>query len=447
MNRRDFLKHSMLLSLGALLPPSLFLSGCAPAQRPKSLEGTPSFGGKVLVVGAGASGLYAGYLLRGKGVDVTILEASAIHGGRLGKVSGFADYDIDTGAEWLHGKNHIIGDLVKRTRTKVTQDTTELQYWFKNKRIRKLPKNPFIFDEDGLPDISFRDYARQQGFGTSYDMIIEAIAGDQGADASLLSAYWNHKDEENWSAGDSDYKFQNTYFDLIDQQIAAPIADRIQYNCPITHIDYGGPGVRLTDAQQREYVADKVIIAVPISILQRGEIAFSPALPSEKTAAFAKFGMGPGMKVFLKFRKKFYVESLYGGPVCAAYFDNSIGKKTSDHVLLAFVMGDQAAKLSALGSDDAITKALLAELDVMYKGKASKHFLASCVQDVSAKPFIKGAYSYSTIGMGNARKVAAEPVGQKLFFAGEAMNTNGHHQTVQGAAEAAHQAVYDLLAG
>jgi len=441
MNRRTFLKHSTFISLGGLLIPSALVESC----RKETLFEDLSFNGKVIIVGAGAAGLYAGYILKSKGIDFTILEASAVHGGRMGKLTGFADYSIDTGAQWMHGRNSILSDLVKAKNIKNTLDESELSYYFNGQISDTLPKDPFIFEEDNLPDVSFKDYAHQQGFGSEYDWIIEAIAGDQGASASTLSAYWNSKDEENWVSGSEDFKFAATYFDVIDQYIAQEVVDHIQYNSPIASIDYSAAQVLLKDTANNTYVADKVIITVPISILKLNEISFIPALPAEKTNAFSKFGMGPGMKVFLKFSSKFYEANLYGGAVCGAYVDDTVGKTTSDHVLLAFVMGDQAANLHALGSDAAITNALLQELDTIYNGQASTYFIASSVHDYTAKPFIKGAYGYSTIGMGDARKIAAQHIDQKLFFAGEAMNINGHHQTVHGAVESGYQAVIDLL--
>ena len=232
---------------------------------------------------------------------------------------------------------------------------------------------------------------------------------------------------------------------MIHTQIAEPIQDKIQLNTPITSINYSNATIELTDAGGNLWQAAKVIITVPMSILNLKEISFVPELPTEKMNAFSKFGMGPGMKVFLKFATKFYKEVLVGGRICGAYADDSLGKTTADNVLLAFVMGDQAAYLNDLGSDAAITNALLEELDLMYDGAASASFIGSVVFDYSDKPFIKGAYGYSTIGMGNAREVAAEPINNQLFFAGEAMNTNGHHQTVHGAVESGYKAVIDLL--
>lgn len=441
MNRRKFLNQVAFASLGGLLIPTGLLSSC----RKEALLEDVQYDGKVLIIGAGAAGLYAGYILKSKGVDFEILEASAVHGGRMGKLSGFADCDIDTGAQWLHGRNNILGDLAKKTSTVTTLDDTEMSYWYKDAVVSSLPQDPFIFEQDDLPDISFKDYAHSQGLGTDYDSIIEAIAGDQGASASALSAYWNNKEEENWVSGDEDFKFKKTYFDLIDTYIAQPILSKIVYNTIVQGINYQSDKISVTDATGKVWTADKVILTVPISILKSNEIIFQPALPSTKTDAFGKIGMGPGMKVFLKFSSAFYVDNLLGGPICAAYAADYVGKDTSDHVLLAFVMGDQAAYLNSLGSDLAITNALLAELDQIYDGQASATFIASSVHDYTARPFIKGAYSYSTIGMGNAREIAAQEVDKKLFFAGEAMNLNGNHQTAHGAVESGYKAVLDVL--
>ena len=155
--------------------------------------------------------------------------------------------------------------------------------------------------------------------------------------------------------------------------------------------------------------------------------------------------MDAGMKVFLKFNTKFFDQNIVGGSVCAAYADDSVGKSVHDNILLAFIMGEQAEILTNLGSDAAITTALLQELDGMYSGQASASFISSHVQNWTTKPFIRGAYSYSTLGMGNARTIAAQPVEGKLFFAGEAMNINGHHQTVHGAIETGYREVINIL--
>lgn len=443
MDRRNFIKQSTFLSIGGLIIPSVVLSSC----RKKTLFEDSNYDGKVLIIGAGAAGLYAGYILKSKGINFQLLEASANYGGRLSKLEGFANFPVDLGAQWLHGKNNLLGDLITKSDTAISLDDSDEKYWFNNQLVNSLPNdlNALFEREENVPDISFKDFAIQEGFGDEYATIVEGIAGDSGAAASRISAYWKMKEEENWVSGDDDFKFEETYFDFFDKQIASNLTNEILLNTVVSKIDYSQATIVITDSNGATYTADKVIVTVPISILKSGDIEFIPALPDEKISAFSKIGMDAGMKVFLKFSTTFFDQNIIGGAICAAYADESVGKAQNDHVLLAFVMGEQAEYLNALGNDSAITNALLQELDSMYNGQATATFVSSHVQNWTSKPFIKGAYSYSTIGMGDARKTASQAINEKVYFAGEAMNLNGHHQTVHGAVESGYTEVIQLL--
>lgn len=294
MDRRHFIKQSTLLSIGGLLIPSTFLSTC----RKENLFEDINYDGKVIIIGAGAAGLYAAYILKSKGINFQILEASSKYGGRLGKLTGFANFPIDTGAQWLHGKNSILGDLITKSNTTITLDDSETKYWFNNQLVNSLPQNTDIFEGDNLPDISYKDYALQKGLGNEYKYIVENIAGDQGAAASRLSVFGNNQDEENWISGDDDFKFQETFFDLFDKQIASEVKDKILLNTIVSKIDYSQSEIIITASNNRLFNADKVIITVPIPILKSGDIQFIPSLQNEKTNAFSKIGMDAGMKVF-----------------------------------------------------------------------------------------------------------------------------------------------------
>jgi lysine-specific histone demethylase 1B len=440
MNRREFLRTTLLASAGGILLPS-FLSSC----RKNMLLDEAKFSGKVLIIGAGAAGLYAGYILKSKGIDFQILEAAPVHGGRMGKLTGFADYSIDLGAQWMHGRNSILGDLAVRSGTSFSIDNSEEKFWLNGSIVSTLPQTPDLESYDDLTDISFKDFFHSKGFGPEYDNIIEAIAGDYGADASRISASETVREEENWCSGLDDFKFAETFFDFIDREIAQKVLPNITLNTVVTTVDYTGSNITVRDSAGNFYFADRVIITVPITILKAGDITFNPALPEEQTTAFSKIGMDAGMKVFLKFSNKFYDDIIGGGSICAAYADDTVGKTTNDNVLLAFIMGEQAEYLTSLGSDAAITNALLGELDTMYNGQATASFISSHVQNWTTSPFVRGAYSYSAIGIGNARRIAARAVRDRIYFAGEAMNTSGHHQSVHGAVETGYNAVIQLL--
>ncbi len=68
MKRRIFIEKSILAYLGLAISPSL-LASC----RKETLLPNSDFSGKVIIVGAGAAGLYAGYILKSRGIDFIIL--------------------------------------------------------------------------------------------------------------------------------------------------------------------------------------------------------------------------------------------------------------------------------------------------------------------------------------------------------------------------------------
>lgn len=443
MDRRNFMLKNGKVGLGALLLPA-FLSSCGKETLFEDL----AYNGKVVIIGAGVAGLYAGYLLREKGIDFTILEASNEIGGRIGKKEDFASFPIDTGAQWLHGDVSIIGDLTKTTNTETFLDESDTIYWHQGTLKDELPSElQDILDqvEDSSADISFEEYFFQSG-GTAEDIsLITAVAGDVGASPDKISAKWESEGYNLISYGADDHKFKKTFFDLINEQIIPKVADKIQTNTVVAAIDYQSDTIEITDNEGQVYNADKVIITVPITVLKDNDITFSPELPRSKTESFQQIGMEAGIKAFMRFSNKFTEPNVIGGSVCAAYSVENYNRESNELVLMGFAMGDQAKALSDMGETAAL-QAMLGELDLMFDGQASASYVGHFFKDWYKEPFIRGAYSYPLVGSNeNTRKNIAQAVDEKLFFAGEATNYNGHHQTVHGAVESAYREVINLL--
>ena len=80
---------------------------------------------------------------------------------------------------------------------------------------------------------------------------------------------------------------------------------------------------------------------------------------------------------------------------------------------------------------------MLAFLDDVFDGAATRYYVDSVVQNWTAEPFIRGTYSRHS-----ARLVEhLRQVDDSLFFAGEAINTRSRTIAVHGAAESAYLAV------
>jgi monoamine oxidase len=105
---------------------------------------------------------------------------------------------------------------------------------------------------------------------------------------------WN-QDERFGAFGGPHAMVMGGYGQLADA-MAAGLSD-IRYNEPVTEIVYSDEGVSVTTQSGMKLSADAVVVSVPIGVLQKGSISFSPPLPEWKTEAFTRIGMGKLNKV------------------------------------------------------------------------------------------------------------------------------------------------------
>ncbi|WP_196890418.1 flavin monoamine oxidase family protein [Aureivirga marina] len=407
---------------------------------------TPPSKGRVLVVGAGASGLQAAKMLKDNGYDVDIMEASAEIGGRLRKNTTLADFDLDLGAEWGTGTNSYLYEMTQIYGQDIVIDNTEEQYWFIDEvydvedldcpeHIKALVE--YVYETAHTqPNQTIDEWAEGEGMGSEYDDLIEAIANLEGASAENLSAPEELLEELKSNVNRDKFRLRNkTYCDFVHDHLADALKDEIYLSCPVSKIDYSGELIKVT-VGEKIYEVDKVIVTVSVKVLQEGYIEFVPALPAEKLEAINNIGMEEGMKVFLKFTDNFFQDAMIvGGSEGSMYYDATHGKDSEDAILGVQVTGRNARELSALPEAQAV-QAILSEMDEISEGLASQKFTGEYkMVDWGKEEFIKGAFSYEKVNTGDARDVLAAPVAKKIYFAGEATSTNGNKGTVNGALE------------
>lgn len=71
--------------------------------------------------------------------------------------------------------------------------------------------------------------------------------------------------------------------------------------------------------------------------------------------------------------------------------------------------------------------------------------IRSYYHDWQCDPFSRGAYSYVLAGSMLAQEDLSRPLGGKLYFAGEATQSDGHHATVHGAFASGYRAAQEVL--
>lgn len=461
-NRRSFLKK-MLWSLPAGYALPSVLSSCDTEDN--LFEGL-SFQGKVIVVGAGAAGLHAAYILHRNGVDVQVLEATNRIGGRIRALDQFAGYPLELGADRVEGVRSVFYDAVRISNFEYYEDIGKTLYNFGGKitsQEEAVSAQAYRSAYDTIrklqlyagEDISVAQFLEEQSLQEdALNLLNSLIANEFGTDLDFLSVNGYREAVAKKTSGDTEIILRRKSFSNVLDVQYAPISSLIRQNTPIRTIEYNGGKVVLTDDANQTYEADKVIVTVPLSILKEGTITFNPALPEEKVTALEGLGMDTSVKVFMRFSQTFWgddTSTIYTGGIIPKFKAPGWGKRSQfddnvilfNNVLVGIANGSAGEFLSQQG-DNAVTFALR-DLDQMFNGQATEFLTESAVMDWSKANFIKGAYSYPKVGSAGAREALAAAIDQKIYFAGEATHTHGHFGTVHGAMETGYRAAYEIL--
>lgn len=74
----------------------------------------------------------------------------------------------------------------------------------------------------------------------------------------------------------------------------------------VTAIDYSGDNVKVTTSDKKTFTAKKVISSLPLGVLKKGVVTFTPTLPKGYTEAIEDIGFGVVDKLFVKFDVPFW---------------------------------------------------------------------------------------------------------------------------------------------
>jgi monoamine oxidase len=446
-NRRDLLK--------LLLASPLALAACRPAARPKEPIGLPQED-SILIIGAGVSGLAAARELSRYKMKVTVLEARDRIGGRIHTDRSWKA-PIDLGASWIHGvRKNPISQLVRKFKLKTIATDYDAQEIYDNGKAlstkeKKALESKFyqLFDklaqtaddmqkkkqmditvENALQSLLPQGTTSEQDYRRLQHLLSVEIDNEYAASPEQLSLFY-------WQEGESlrgdDAVFLNGY-DEIPKKLAEGLDIKLSH--VVSLIEYSEAGVNVV-TDQGNFTADRAIITLPLGVLKGGSIQFSPALPASKLAAIQNLGMGLLDKVYLKFPKNFWAQK---GTEIISYISKQRGNfpyivnmehYTGDSVLQMFNAASVAEGLEQQRERDVVGRAVSA-LREMFGAKVVEpedYKITHWKQD----PYSQGSYSYLAYGSSpESFDALAAPVGDRLFFAGEATNRD-YNATVHGA--------------
>lgn len=405
---------------------------------------------RIVIIGAGVSGLAAAQQLRTAGFEPLVLEARERIGGRVWTDHSRAP--VEFGAEFIHGEYATTWQIVREHQIKVQawngprhyaqdgQRLSEEQETAIKDRANELYK--LIEEYDG-PEQSVDQLlaAHSQPDELALEYVQRLFANLEGADTSRLSASQLAYEHRVNTAGPSNFRFVNGY-DQIPQALAEGL--EIRLNNAVEQIEWNEQGATLTLAKGGRISCQRLLITVPIGVLQKDRPRFEPALPAEKQQAIQAIAMGHVTKVILWFKQRFWEPFAYlstNGKV-ATWWPSGTDAQPA---LTGYTGGLRALALDALDESEAIALSL-GEIAALFGSRAREFFLGGQRISWSKDPWSEGAYTYSQVGMGDARAKLAAPIADTLFFAGEATLTNGHLATVHGAIESGRRAADEILA-
>ena len=365
-----------------------------------ALDKTYNYDGKVIIIGAGASGLAAAKILERNNVDYQIIEATDRYGGRLKKNTTLADFPIDIGAEWIHNLPPILNRLKGKKGDEVDEEL--IPY-----RLEKA----YNWDGENYKAVSKKE------LDSSFDFFPES-------------------------------KFKrSTWYDYVDENIAQEVAHKIKFNAPVTTINYSDNKVIIKTKDGNTHIADKVLVTVSIGVLKSGSIKFIPDLSDERKEAINRVDFLPGFKLLMKFSQKFYPDAINckvenGEKV---YYDVAFKKEAKNHIFGLLVTGNAAENYYELGTEEKIVSSALKELDQIFDGKASEFYSSEYIyENWGQHEFTLGTWTNAALNKKFSLKTLNQSLQRKVYFAGEIYDV--HQQLgVPGAILSGYDSIDKLL--
>jgi len=418
---------------------------------------------RTIIIGAGAAGLAAGRALQDAGQDVLILEARDRIGGRVWTDRTFANIPIENGAEWVHGHTAASWKYVTEAGLSAIRVNKFRGYLFEHlgrlkpyeelravpgfERIINLEEHEIGEIDPAAPDKSVKAWIDSLGLPQEWiPLAYMLVAHPYFAEPDEIGVADLSREVRAHHAGYDNFRLRDGY-DQMFTHMARGLDVRL--GAPVTRVRWGKRGAAVL-AGGDEITADKVIITVPLSLLQQNVIAFNPILPAWKTNAIHALRMGWGMKAQLKFSSPFWdvacgrVISTAAAPV---WWSPTFGRPEAEAVMIGFIGGDRAKRLYAMPEAQAI-EVMLDDLCRLFQTDAPRKTIQTGrIIRWADDEWARGGYSFVPTGAYDSRAELARAVDGVLHFAGEATVTASNPATVHGAIESGWRAAAEIAAG
>lgn len=321
------------------------------------LTAATSGGERVAVIGAGAAGVVAARLLADVGHTVTIFEARERSGGRILSQSG-DEWPIPAqlGA-WLITEDQAaaLGDRL----TPLGEHRIVLEPGVGRSKdgvadsVAAEPITQAVEKAAGMAsDVSLADALAENGADLDDPALAASLAwlaATTGADSERASSWYPPAFAGDSLTGTTDDlgDFFDAHLDDLEVTLASPVV-RLAY-------DDSGVSLRLGTGEALSF--DRVVVTVPVGVLQHQGIEFAPPLPFGHRGAIAAIASGFVETVWMRFDEPFWdaeepIWHVIGGDGLIRTWLN-LQPATGEPVLVGLVGGAEAEQLASLSDREA----------------------------------------------------------------------------------------------
>jgi len=392
----------------------------------------------VVIIGAGAAGIAAAKELRAREQDFLLLEASHRIGGRAYTENVAPGMPFDLGAHWIMAPSENPLMPLAEAEDLVLDEESE-----------HYTAARYFEDDAWLPLNSYDDFANY--WDEQFAALQEAADG-----RDLLSVFDVIDNDDRWAP------YFHMFFaqDFTRDVDRASVEDTLAYvrqendlavatgfgnllarygtdvlvslNTAVRKVEWSGRDIKL-HTTKGIVRAQKIILTVSTGVLAAHEIEFSPALPDWKLDAVQGLPLGSATRVALMFDTPLLHE------LPAAFTVRTDGDDPLDFRNRPF--GYDYVEISAGGrmgewmeksGERATIDYILEKLRQVAGNEAVPNPVRRIVSAWNGDAWVKGSYSCARPGGANQRLVLAQPIDDRIFFAGEATSSD-FYASVHGA--------------
>jgi monoamine oxidase len=405
---------------------------------------------RILIIGAGASGLIAGRRLAAEGFSVILLEAAAVPGGRIHSfpIPGFTGL-VEAGAEFVHGDLPITLQLAREACVSLIPTNHSSMTAEQNKMpVGEQIDPPFHWDElmDEMAKLTVDEpiaqflathfpgekYARLrrsvQRFAQGYDLADLATASTK-----TLYTEWSGEEDS------GEYRVKGGYGQLVDYLVCEcrRLGAQVHFGSPVAEVRWEAGSVEVVTAGGERFMAEQLVVTASLGALPH--LVFQPSIPHVMEAA-AGIGYGSVIKILLEFRTPFWREGRSGARTMFILSEQPVPVwwtqvEEQSTLLTGWLTGENMRRFQALDQNERLEQCLLSLAGIFSRDIAllRNELVAFRIFDWLDQPYVHGGYSFDMVTTPACRQLLRTPVAETLFFAGEALYEGSAPGTVEAA--------------